>query len=431
LTATTREVTDNTNQPDLPSNSNPDSSSENENSNASQQIMSDSEVVGIDPGTTTAVVALDVDGNIIATKSERHMAFEEITRFLIERGRPVLVAADKAKVPGLIEKTAATFGALAYSPKEDLGQEEKKQLIDGFEGNFDSHTEDALAAAHHAWDNYHNLFLRVKKRVKGENLGGNFDDVLIQVIKQSRPIKKAIKNVQNREQKKIEPDNNRKRDSKQQRDKRWWRKRSRKLSLELDRADSKIDNLEEYNQQLKQEKEELKDKLADLESKEEERRQQIIKQEEVKKRTDLVRRKNKQIERLEKELNDNQKKVNGLKQIITKLKQGWNSVTVVSSPQELEEVEDGIILLETPISAQDVKQITINKQLEAVIVADGGDKQLTDALESQGVKVINKDNVELVCWAGVCAVNPQTLESEKRGFISWIKQYKQERGQTN
>lgn len=431
---TTREVTGKTNQqPTADSNSrghsNEDLAPESE---GGREIKSEREVVGIDPGTTTAVVALDIEGQIIAANSERHMAFEDISRLLIEQGKPVVVAADKGKIPGLVEKTAATFGALAYSPKEDLGQEEKKSLVSDFDGDFDSHTEDALAAAYHAWSNYHNLFRRVKKRVKEESIDDKFDDVLVQVIKQSKPIKEAVKDVK-RGQKETESQQEVKDGQEKQRSKQWWRNRAQKLSLQLDGAENKIENLEEYNQQLAEDKEALEKELDNFKSRKEEQRQQIIKEEEVKRRTELVRRKSKEIDRLQRKLEQKTEKIKVLKWIIDKLKQGWLPVQVISSRQQLANASARVILLETQLIARDVEEVNISKQVQIALLASGKDKSedLVSQLEDEGLKVVNEDSVAALRQNEICAVDPQTLESEEKEFFSWIKQYKQDRAQAS
>lgn len=395
------------------------------------EINGDSKVVGLDPGTTTGIVALDINGQLAATKSKRDMAFQEISSFLIEQGRPIIIAADKGKTPGLVKKVAATFGATDYSPESDLSQQEKKEMVDEFTGDFDSHVADALAAAYHAWESYRNLFLRVKKRVKQKEIGSKIDDVLVQVIKQSKPIKRAIEDVKQEKEETVTSQEEANNSAPQRRDKRWWRQRAQNLALELDRAQAKIDNLEEYRQQLKQNNGELKEKIKDLKAEKEEQRQEIIKQEEVERRTELVRRKQKEIERLQEELEREKEKTEGLTTIIDKLRHDWLPVTIINTPQQLAKTKESVILLEPQISAEDVSRVTINKPVQIIIVDESCSQALCDHLEAKGLKLVKKDEVELLRWAAVCVVNPQTLDGDKGDIFSWIKQYKQNRAQSS
>jgi predicted RNase H-like nuclease (RuvC/YqgF family) len=61
-------------------------------------------IVGVDPGTTTAAAAVGLDGTLHATYSSRTDDAGALTRWIIDQGRPLIVAADVARMPETVEK---------------------------------------------------------------------------------------------------------------------------------------------------------------------------------------------------------------------------------------------------------------------------------------------------------------------------------------
>lgn len=100
-------------------------------------------IAGIDPGTTAAVVALDLDRNVVLRKSGREFSPDEIIEEIMGAGKPWIVATDKAKTPGTVQKIASSIGAEVYSPEKDLSQQEKINLGEGE----NEHERDAHASA--------------------------------------------------------------------------------------------------------------------------------------------------------------------------------------------------------------------------------------------------------------------------------------------
>ncbi len=106
-------------------------------------------IVGIDPGSTSAVAAVNLDGELKLLKSEKEFPPEDIIRQLIEVGTPVVVATDREKMPSTVEKIASSLGATRFQPEEDLDAERKKELGKGD----NSHESDAVASAIYAFNN--------------------------------------------------------------------------------------------------------------------------------------------------------------------------------------------------------------------------------------------------------------------------------------
>jgi hypothetical protein len=121
-------------------------------------------VVGIDPGTTTAVAVLDLDGNVLDVLSTRTADTAAVTEWIIERGRPVLVAADVTPMPETVEKFRRSFDAAGWTPTTDLPIDGKQHRTR--EHGYDNdHERDAMAAALYAFDDHEDQFARITRKV--------------------------------------------------------------------------------------------------------------------------------------------------------------------------------------------------------------------------------------------------------------------------
>ena len=105
-------------------------------------------IVGIDPGSTSAVAAYDLKGELVLLESQREFPTENIIQELIETGKTVVVSCDKDKMPATVEKIASSLGAKKFEPEEDLSSQKKQQLGVGE----NSHEIDASASAKHAYN---------------------------------------------------------------------------------------------------------------------------------------------------------------------------------------------------------------------------------------------------------------------------------------
>ncbi len=124
-------------------------------------------IVGLDPGTTTGIAALTLDGDLVDLISTRSMPSSDVIEWIAARGRPLVVATDVSPTPGAVEKVKRAFNAVLYSPGSDLAAEEKIALGKEF-GYRNDHERDALAAAFSAFKKYKNKFLQVEKKVPPE-----------------------------------------------------------------------------------------------------------------------------------------------------------------------------------------------------------------------------------------------------------------------
>jgi len=136
-------------------------------------------ITGIDPGTTTGIAAIDLDGNLLHLSSARQMAMSDIIEEIYTIGKPLIIATDVQPMPYSVEKVRRAFGALPYAPKQDVSVEAKLEATSGYSYTND-HERDALSAALDACRHYKNKFRNIAKRVPP---GYDLDEVRARVIR--------------------------------------------------------------------------------------------------------------------------------------------------------------------------------------------------------------------------------------------------------
>ncbi len=121
-------------------------------------------IVGLDPGTTTAVGLVSLEGDVIATRSSRTDDQAAVTEWIIDHGQPLLVAADVTPMPETVEQIRRSFNAGSWTPTTDLPVDEKKHRTREHPVEND-HERDALAAALSAYDDHADQFERITRKV--------------------------------------------------------------------------------------------------------------------------------------------------------------------------------------------------------------------------------------------------------------------------
>ncbi|MDG5777897.1 DUF460 domain-containing protein [Haloarculaceae archaeon H-GB1-1] len=121
-------------------------------------------VVGIDPGTTTAVAVVGLDGSVLDVLSTRTADTAAVIEWIVEHGRPVVIAADVTPMPETVEKIRRSFDAAGWTPRRDLLIDEKQHRTreEGYEND---HERDAMAAALFAFDDHEDQFDRIASKV--------------------------------------------------------------------------------------------------------------------------------------------------------------------------------------------------------------------------------------------------------------------------
>lgn len=145
-------------------------------------------LVGIDPGTTTAVALVALDGRVLDVMSTRTADTSEVIEWVIEHGRPVVVAADVTPMPDTVERIRASFDAAGWTPDADLPIDEKQHRTreEGYEND---HQRDAMAAALFAHDDHADQIRRVTEEIPRELDRG---DVVSRVVGDDEPLTAVV-----------------------------------------------------------------------------------------------------------------------------------------------------------------------------------------------------------------------------------------------
>jgi len=117
-------------------------------------------IVGVDPGTTTALAAVTLDGEVLDIHSSRDMGVDQAVRHIMSLGRASLIASDVNPAPDYVQKIASSLGCPMFTPTESLSVAEKQELACGHQID-DLHSRDALAAALNAYRKYKNKLNKI------------------------------------------------------------------------------------------------------------------------------------------------------------------------------------------------------------------------------------------------------------------------------
>jgi len=160
-------------------------------------------IVGLDPGTTTGIAAVDLDGNLVHLTSSRQMTMSDIIEEIYRAGKPLIIASDVQQMPFSVEKIRRSFNAIPYSPRQSLSVEAKYELTAQHTYTND-HERDALSAALDAYRSLRNKFQNIAKRVKP---GLDLDEVRARIIRGQR-LDQVLADLEGRPEKpeKVEPE---------------------------------------------------------------------------------------------------------------------------------------------------------------------------------------------------------------------------------
>jgi len=261
----------------------------------------DAVVVGIDPGTTTAVAVVDLDGEVLNVTSSRSADTAEVIEWIIERGRPVVVAADVRSMPSTVEKIRRSFDAVGWTPDNDLAVVEKKRATSEDEYRLENdHERDAAAAAVFAYRDHADAFDAVREKTPRDI---DRDAVLARVLADELSVESAIEAVSADE----EED-----ETHEQREPTEEEKQIRRLEKQVGRLKEHVEELEERVDRKNDEITELEDELTSARS---EKARDVRERREVKRlerKNDELRRKLKKERRVRKETRG---KLNRLKKL--------------------------------------------------------------------------------------------------------------------
>jgi predicted RNase H-like nuclease (RuvC/YqgF family) len=260
-------------------------------------------LVGIDPGTTTAVATVDLDGTVLDTLSTRTADTAEVTEWIIERGRPLLVAADVTPMPETVEKIRRSFDAVGWTPGSDLPIDEKQHRTR--EQPYDNdHERDAMAAALEAFDDHADQFERIARKVPPRMDRG---EVTASVLRSEGSVEAVLAEMTDDGE--DEGDSTEQPDNEQSPEQR----RISDLERQVDRLDSFVDDLEGEIADRDERIDELEAELS--ETRQEERKEARNRRE--------VSRLEREVSRLERELEAERERNEELEGKLERLKALW------------------------------------------------------------------------------------------------------------
>ncbi len=260
-------------------------------------------IVGIDPGTTTAVAVVGIDGTVFDVLSTRTADTAAVIEWIIERGRPLIVAADVTPMPKTVEKIRRSFDAAGWVPSRDLPVDVKQHRTRE-EAYDNDHERDAIAAALGAFDAHKDQFDRIATKVPPQQ---DLGPVLERVIADEQPVDAALASLQEAEP---EQEDNHEHVERELTDE---ERRIRELEAQVERLQDHTDTLEETIGQKDDRIKEFEQKLSQARS---EQRRKARKNREV---TRLERENN----RLQRELEQKDEEIEALEGKLERLKALW------------------------------------------------------------------------------------------------------------
>ncbi|MFW5977798.1 MAG: DUF460 domain-containing protein [Halohasta sp.] len=260
-------------------------------------------IVGIDPGTTTAAAVVSLDGRVLDRFSSRTADTAELIEWLIDRGRPLIVAADVTPMPETVEKFRRSFDATRWVPPSDIPVDEKVHRTRDHEYEND-HERDAMAAALYAYDDHEDQFDRIAEKTPRQ-----FDreEVIAHVVSGGASVEAALRELSDDDEGDTEESTHEVRELSAE------ERRIKQLEEQVDRLQSHTEELEATLDERDETIEKYKKELS--EARREERR-------EARERREISQR-NREINRLERERDEAIERADELESKLDRLKELW------------------------------------------------------------------------------------------------------------
>ncbi len=260
-------------------------------------------IVGLDPGTTTAAATVGLEGEVLDVLSTRTADTAAVIEWIIEHGRPIIVAADVTPMPETVEKIRRSFDAADWVPDRDLPVDVKKHRTREV-GYDNDHERDAIAAALGAYDAHSDQFDRIAAKVPPrQDLG----TVVARVVAGEESVEAVLADLT--EEAGEEEDDH----EHVERELTDEERRIRQLETQVERLQRHVESLEETV-------EEKDETVADLERELSEARKQERREARERREVTRLERENR---RLERERDEARKEVEALEGTLERLKTLW------------------------------------------------------------------------------------------------------------
>ncbi|MFB6174571.1 MAG: DUF460 domain-containing protein [Candidatus Nanohalobium sp.] len=270
-------------------------------------------IVGIDPGSTSAVAAVDLDGEIELLESGKNFPSSEIIERIVKVGRPVVIASDKGKTPSTVQDIGSSLGAEIFEPDEDLDSQRKKELGKGA----NDHEKDAVASAVYA---YNSLQREIRKIEKYKD---KLDIERPEVAKRyfsDRPLEPEEEENEEEHVEEAEESSEVEKDREKQR-----------LNRKIQNLEEQVDALKSELGEERRDRKKLRQKYEDLR---EGKLDEIVEQQEIRKREGIIKDKNREIGELEEELENAEIRERQYREAIKALKEGAEVIPVIDERTE-------------------------------------------------------------------------------------------------
>ncbi|SFL27989.1 hypothetical protein SAMN04487950_3213 [Halogranum rubrum] len=260
-------------------------------------------IVGIDPGTTTAAAVVGLDGTVLDVLSTRTADTADVIEWLIERGRPIIVAADVTPMPETVEKFRRSFDAAGWNPTTDLPVDEKLHRTRDEDYDND-HERDAMAAALFAFDAHEDQFERITRKVPPRIDRG---EVIARVVSGEESVEAVLRELSDDEESEEETTEHTERELSAE------EKKIKRLESQVERLETHVSELQSRVEDRDETIEEYKSELSDARRKE--RREARERRE--------VNRLERENGRLERELEAEEERADELQSKLSRLKDLW------------------------------------------------------------------------------------------------------------
>lgn len=299
-------------------------------------------IVGVDPGSTSAVAAVDFEGELRLLESGKNFPPREIISEIVETGKPVVVTSDKASTPSKVKKIATSVGAEIFKLEEDLSQKRKRELGKGE----NSHEQDASASGFHAYKQLRDKIKKIKSVTDEEDL-----DLAMTAERYFTEGEKLIP----------ENDMSESREDGEAEEYIHFREKAQRLEKKVKDLEKKNEDLEEKLEFKEQQRRKLQSKYDKLKA---EKQQELLKEQEIEQR--------------EKKINEKQEKISELQEKVKR-----SDIREKQYAKAIEEIENGA----EPVPLVDDK----SPGTEPFVTFS---EDLRDKMRSKGKKVYHVDEVE-------------------------------------
>ncbi|RQG92368.1 DUF460 domain-containing protein [Natrarchaeobius chitinivorans] len=260
-------------------------------------------IVGIDPGTTTAVAIVSLEGEVLDVWSSRTSDAADVIEWIVERGRPIVVAADVTPMPETVEKFRRSFDAAGWKPTRDLPIDEKQHRTRDHAYE-DDHQRDAMAAALYAFDAHEDQFERISTKLPP---GIDRGDVIARVVAGEESVEAVLADLNDDEDSEEDSTGHEPRELTEE------ERRIKDLERQVERLQSHVETLEGRI-------EEKDDRIDELEGELDAARREERK--EVRRNREVTRHRRK-AERLEYERDEARERVEALEDKVDRMKALW------------------------------------------------------------------------------------------------------------